>query len=73
MRQNEKRRARNRAQRSYLRKSIKSFKTLDNADAVKEQLPGMVSAIDKAAKKGLIHARKAARLKSKLTRGLTSS
>ena len=68
IRQNERKRSRNRAQRSYLRKVIKSFDTQDETVSAKEQLPKIVSTIDKAAKKGIIHRRKAARLKSKLTK-----
>jgi len=68
MRQNEKRRIRNRSHRSFLRKTVKSFKTLDTSGAAKEQFPQVVSTIDKMAKKGIIHHRKAARLKSKLSR-----
>ncbi len=68
MRQNEKRRTRNRSQRSYLRKVIKTFTTLEDTGAANEQLPGVVSVIDKMVKKGIIHHRKAARMKSRLTR-----
>ncbi len=68
MRQNEKRRTRNRAQRSYLRKVIKTFKALEDAGAANEQLPGVVSLIDKMVKKGIVHHRKAARTKSRLAR-----
>lgn len=68
MRQNEKRRARNRAHRSYLRKAIKTFKSLDDPGAAREQLPGVVSVIDRMAHKGIVHHRTAARIKSRLTR-----
>jgi small subunit ribosomal protein S20 len=68
MRQNEKRRTRNRAQRSYLRKVIKTYTALEDASAANEQLPGVVSVIDKMVKKGIVHHRKAARIKSRLTR-----
>ena len=73
MRQNEIRRARNKAHRSHLRKAVKSFRSLDDAAAAREQIPGVVSAIDKAVKKGLIHSRKAARLKSRLSRAATGA
>ena len=68
MRQNEERRIRNRAQRSSLRKAIKSFKAIDDPAAAGEQLPGVVSVIDTMAKKGIIHHRTAARMKSRLAK-----
>ncbi|MCK4235910.1 MAG: 30S ribosomal protein S20 [Candidatus Krumholzibacteria bacterium] len=67
MRQNECKRLRNKAQRSYLRKAIKSFKVLDETDSARDQFPKVASVIDKAAKKGIIHRRNAARLKSRLS------
>ncbi len=68
MRQNEKRRTQNKAHRSYLRKAIKTFKALDDPGTASEQLPGVVSVIDRMAKKGIIHHSTAARMKSRLTR-----
>lgn len=68
MRQNEKRRLENKAHRTYLRKAIKSFKALDDPGVAGEQLPGVVSVIDKMTKKGIIHHRTAARIKSRLAR-----
>ena len=73
MRQNERRRARNRAHRSYLRKEIKTFRTMNDTDSARERFPRTVSAIDKAAKKGIIHHRTAARLKSRLSRNIAGS
>jgi small subunit ribosomal protein S20 len=73
LRQNEKRRVLNRTQRSYLRKVVKSFKALEDAGAVREQLPRVVSTIDTMAKKGIVHHRKAARIKSRLTRKIAAS
>jgi small subunit ribosomal protein S20 len=73
MRQNERRRIKNRAQRSYLRKTIKSFNSLDDAESAKQQFPGVTAVIDKAAKKRIIHKRTAARIKSRLSKRFTSS
>lgn len=73
MRQNEIRRTRNKAHRSFLRKTIKSFKALDDVDSTREQYPGVVSVIDKSVQKGIIHRRKASRLKSKLSRKTSGS
>ena len=73
MRQNERKRMRNRAHRSFLRGTVRSFTTLDEVEQATEQFPEVVSTIDKAVKKGIIHRRKAARLKSQLSRKLTHS
>lgn len=70
MRQNEIRRLRNKARRSYLKRVIKAFRSIEDAGKAKEEFPHVVSAIDKAAKKGIIHHRKAARIKSRLSRKL---
>ncbi len=73
MRQNERRRLINKAHRSNLRKSIKSFRDLEKGEASKGQIPHIASTIDKAAQKGIIHHRKAARLKSRLSRKTVSA
>ncbi|MBN1885636.1 MAG: 30S ribosomal protein S20 [Candidatus Krumholzibacteriota bacterium] len=70
MRQNEIRRLRNRNHRSQLRKAIKDFRSLESADAKKEQYPRVSSVIDKSVKKGIIHHRTAARIKSRLSRNV---
>jgi small subunit ribosomal protein S20 len=68
MRQNEKRRKDNKTQRSYLRTVIKRFTALEDAAAVSEEWPGVVSTIDRMAQKRIIHHRTAARMKSRLAR-----
>jgi ribosomal protein S20 len=68
MRQNERKRAVSKAHRSTLRKDLKSFRELGDAEGAKAKYPEMASSIDKAAKKGIIHHRKADRLKSRLSR-----
>ncbi len=73
MRQNEVRRLRNKARRSYLRRVIKSFRSIEDAGKAKEEFPRVVSVIDKAARKGIIHHRKAARMKSRLSRKLVEA
>ena len=73
MRQNERRRLVNKAHRSNLRKSVKSFRDLENGEASKGQFPHIASTIDKAAQKHIIHHRKAARLKSRLSRKTASA
>jgi small subunit ribosomal protein S20 len=73
MRQNERRRLTNKAQRTSLRKSIKSYRDLPAGEASKTQSPRIDSTIDRAAKKGIIHHRKASRLKSRLSRKTVSA
>lgn len=68
MRQDEKRRLRNRDHRSNLRKSIKNFKAMEDVETAKAEFPRIVSTIDKSVKKGIIHHRTAARIKSRLSK-----
>ena len=66
-RQAEKRKARNRAGKSALRSSLKKARTdIQGGDADKETLATSFSAIDKAAKRGLIKENTANRYKSRL-------
>jgi len=70
VRQNEKRRAVNRSNRSDLRTQIKKLRTaLAASDKNQSQdlLTPTVSAIDKAVNKGILHRNTAARYKSRLT------
>lgn len=74
IRQNEKRRLRNRAVRSAVRGNVKSArealtgKTADSATVVREA----IRAIDRAVTKGIMHRNTAARRKSSLARKLTA-
>ncbi len=63
------RRKRNRSGKSTLRSALKDFRLmLHNRDkSAVEALPGLVSLIDKSAKKGFIHGNVADRLKSRLS------
>jgi len=70
VRQNEKRRAVNRSNRSDLRTQIKKLRTALTAsdkNQSQELLTPTVSAIDKAVNKGILHRNTAARYKSRLT------
>ena len=70
LRQNEKRRLRNRAARSALRTSLKKCRTLATTGPVEEAREAFRMAckkLDQAAAKNLIHKNKAARLKSRLS------
>jgi small subunit ribosomal protein S20 len=70
VRQNEKRRAINRGNRTKVRTYIKKLRAaLDAGDKqqVSQILPEAVSVIDKSVQKGVLHANAAARYKSRLT------
>ena len=70
VRQNEKRRAVNRSNRSNLRTQIKKLRTslaASDKNQSQEFLNPTVSAIDKAVNKGILHKNTAARYKSRLT------
>ena len=70
VRQNEKRRAINRSNRTKVRSYIKKLRTaLDSGDKQQaaEILPEAISVLDKSVQKGVMHANAAARYKSRLT------
>lgn len=70
VRQNEKRRAINRSNRTKVRTYIKKLRTALDGGAkqdVEQVLPETISVIDKAVQKGVLHANAAARHKSRLT------
>jgi len=68
MSQANKRRDRNRYYGKTTRNAIRDLKELKENKAATEQLPEVVSMIDRLAKKGIIHKNKASNLKSKLTK-----
>ena len=75
VRQNEKRRMGNRAQRSALRKVVKTtVTTLSGQDAAgaEKQFRLAVKALDQEAARGLIHRNAAARSKSRLAKRLNA-
>ncbi|MFN2530334.1 MAG: 30S ribosomal protein S20 [Pyrinomonadaceae bacterium] len=70
VRQNERRRAINRGNRTKVRTYIKKLRTALDAgktDEIQQLLPEAISVIDKSVKKGVLHANAAARFKSRLT------
>jgi small subunit ribosomal protein S20 len=74
MRQSLKRRARNRKNLSQVKTDLKKLRAAiakGDAEEARRLLPETVSAIDKAAKKGVVHDNAAARYKSRLTRHVT--
>ena len=72
VRQASKRRDRNRYYGKTTRNAIRDMKTSTEKKVYEEQLPNVISMIDKMAKRGIIHKNKAANLKSKLTKKATS-
>ena len=68
VRQSAKRRDRNRYYGKTTRNAIRELKVNTEKKVYEEQLPNVVSMIDKLAKRGIIHKNKAANLKSKLTK-----
>ena len=75
MRQSLKRRARNRRNASQLKTQVKKLRgaiAQGDAGAARRLLAETVGAIDKAAKKGVIHDNAAARYKSRLARKVSA-
>ena len=68
IRQDEKKKLRNRVHKSVLRKSVKAFRAIEDTDTAKAELPSIVSTIDRSVRKGIIHHRTAARMKSRLSK-----
>ncbi|RMG24945.1 MAG: 30S ribosomal protein S20 [Bacteroidetes bacterium] len=72
IRQNEKRRLRNRFKKVTMRTLVKKLRSTTDKNEAQELLPQVVSTIDKVAKSNIIHKNKAANLKSKLSRYVNS-
>jgi len=68
IRTNEKKRVLNRYQHKTTRNAIKAIRLATVKSEASEKLAGVISMIDKLAKKNIIHANKASNLKSKLTK-----
>lgn len=68
VRTNEKSRKRNVAIRSRLRRSLTAQRSIEGAEAAAAALPKALSEVDLAQRKGVIPARRADRLKSRLAR-----
>ena len=68
MGQDENRRIANKAVTSRMRSAVKKVLQADSAEAANAGLAPAMKAVDKAAKKGIIHENAAARKKSQLTK-----
>ncbi len=75
IRQNEKRRSRNRSHRSQLRTEIKKIRlALEESDVetARAMLPGIASLIDRMVKKGILHGNTGSRYMSRLAGQLSA-
>lgn len=63
---------RNRFQHKTARNAIRNLRALSNKKEAQKQFPTVVSLVDKLAKKNIIHANKAANIKSKLAKFVAS-
>ncbi|MGB5229294.1 30S ribosomal protein S20 [Eudoraea sp.] len=72
IRRNEVVRLRNRYQHKTTRNAIKKLRGETDKKAAESLLPTVVSMIDRLAKRNIIHANKAANLKSKLTKHIAA-
>ena len=68
IRSNEKKRLRNRFQHKTARNAVRRLRELTDKKEATKLLPSVISMLDKLAKKNIIHANKAANIKSKLTK-----
>jgi small subunit ribosomal protein S20 len=72
IRSNETKRLRNRYQHKTTRNAIKKLRELTKKKDAEKLFPSVVGMIDKLAKKNIIHANKAANLKSGLSKHIAS-
>lgn len=72
VRQNKKRRERNRSQRSKMRTLINNVMEASDKDTAQELYKEATSYLDKMAAKGLIHQNNAARKKSQMTKHINN-
>jgi small subunit ribosomal protein S20 len=68
VRQATKRRERNKYYGKTTRNAIRELKLVTDKAAATKELPGVLSMVDKLAKRGIIHKNKAANIKSKLSK-----
>lgn len=72
IRSNDKKRLRNRFQHKTARNAVRRLRELTDKKEATKLLPSVISMLDKLAKKNIIHANKAANIKSKLTKRVTA-
>jgi small subunit ribosomal protein S20 len=72
IRSNDKKRLRNRFQHKTTRNAVKKLKELTDRKEADVLLKSVISMLDKLSKNNIIHANKAANLKSKLTKHVSA-
>ena len=72
IRSNDKKRLRNRFQHKTTRNAVKKLKELTDRKEADVLLKSIISMLDKLSKRNIIHANKAANLKSKLTKHVST-
>ncbi len=72
IRQTEKRRLYNKFYAKVTRNAVRKLRAANNAEVATTMLPKVSSMLDKLAKRNIIHANKAANLKSKLSKHVNS-
>ena len=72
IRANEKKRDLNKLQHKTARNAIRNLRAVEDKKEAEGSLPKVVSMIDKLAKKNIIHSNKAANLKSKLVKHVST-
>ena len=72
VRQNEKKRLRNRDKRSMMKTAIKKVRTAKDKKTATVALQDAISVLDRMTVKGIIHKNKASNLKSKLTKHVSA-
>lgn len=72
VRQSAKRRDRNRYYGKTTRNAVRDLRAVSDKTAAGEKMPEVISMIDKLAKRGVIHKKKANNLKSKLAKRLNT-
>jgi small subunit ribosomal protein S20 len=72
IRSDETKRLRNRLQHKTMRNALRDFQEIKTKKAATKVLPSLISKIDKLAKRNIIHANKAANIKSKVTKHVAS-
>jgi small subunit ribosomal protein S20 len=72
IRQSEKRRVHNKYYAKTMRNALRDFRALTEKKEAEERFPKMTSLIDKLVKKNIIHKNKAANLKSKMAKQVST-
>jgi small subunit ribosomal protein S20 len=72
IRSNETRKTQNRYQAKTVRNAVKILRATTEKEEVAKNLPGVISNLDKLAKKSVVHKNKAANLKSKMMKKANS-